>query len=47
MVCAYDFLKHPKVLYGPGLLTQVGIYHGHWFRNLRYGPLRSLKVEMG
>ena len=36
-----------KALHNPSLLTFIGIYHGHWYRSLRYGPLQSLRVEMG
>ena len=31
----------------PSLLTCIGIYHGHWSRSLLFGPLQSLRVEMG
>ena len=41
------FCSTSKALHDPSLLTCIGIYHGHLSRNLHYGPLQSLRVEMG
>lgn len=42
-----SFSGTSKVVHGRTVLTRIGIYRGRWSRVLHYGPLPSLRVEMG
>lgn len=45
MVGPCQILVYRQIVQDRMTLTHVGIYRGRWYRILRCGPLRSLRVE--